>query len=57
MVNKPLIRPYFVGGVALAGVARIRLISGSVTASVYKGKSITCLQGGPRADRYIWGES
>ena len=23
MVNKPLIRPYFLGGVALGGVARI----------------------------------
>ena len=28
MVNKPLIRPYFLGGVALGGVARIPLISG-----------------------------
>ena len=27
MVNKPLIRPYFLGGVALGGVARIPLIS------------------------------
>ena len=26
MVNKPLIRPYFLGGVALGGVARIPLI-------------------------------
>ena len=26
MVNKPLIRPYFLGGVALRGVARIPLI-------------------------------
>ena len=25
MVNKPLIRPYFLGGVALGGVARIPL--------------------------------
>ena len=28
MVNKPLIRPYFLGGVALGGVARIPLIKG-----------------------------
>ena len=26
MVNKPLIRPYFLGGVALGGAARIPLI-------------------------------
>ncbi len=26
MVNKPLIRPYFLGGIALGGVARIPLI-------------------------------
>ena len=26
MVNKPLIRPYFLGGVALGGVARISMI-------------------------------
>ena len=26
MVNKPLIRPYFLGGVALGGVARIPMI-------------------------------
>ena len=32
------------------------LVSGSVTVSVYKEKSTTCLQGGPRADRYKWGE-
>ena len=30
MVNKPLIRPYFLGGVALGGVARIPLINGSL---------------------------
>ena len=28
MVNKPLIRPYFWGGVALGGVARIPMIYG-----------------------------
>ena len=27
MLNKPLIRPYFLGGVALVGVARIPMIS------------------------------
>ena len=26
MVNKPLLRPYFLGGVALGGAARIPLI-------------------------------
>ena len=29
MVNNPLIRPYFLGGVALGGVARIPMISQS----------------------------
>ena len=28
MVNKPLIRPYFLGGVALGGAARIPLTKG-----------------------------
>ena len=28
MVNKPLIRPYFLGGVALGGVARIPITLG-----------------------------
>ena len=30
MVNKPLIRPYFLGGVALGGVARISMSTGSL---------------------------
>ena len=30
MVNKPLIRPYFLGGVALGGVARIPMIKWGV---------------------------
>ena len=30
MVNKPLIRPYFLGGVALGGAARIPLTKGQV---------------------------
>ena len=30
MVNKPLIRPYFLGGIALGGVARIPMIKGCI---------------------------
>ena len=30
MVNSPLIRPYFLGGLALGGAARIPLIFGRV---------------------------
>ena len=30
MVNKPLIRPYFLGGVALGGVARIPMIKNKI---------------------------
>ena len=33
MVNKPLIRPYFWGGVALGGVARIPMIFGLTSTS------------------------
>ena len=39
MVNKPLIRPYFLGGVALGGVARIPLIFNGP-----KHKSLKCLK-------------
>ena len=37
MVNKPLIKPYFLGGVALGGVARIPLMIGvyNLNNSVY----------------------
>ena len=31
MVNKPLIRPYFLEGVALGGVARIPMVHGTWT--------------------------
>ena len=35
MVNSPLIRPYFLGGVALGGVARIPMKSGKSTRSFF----------------------
>ena len=39
MVNNPLIRPYFLGGVALGGVARIPLISGDFELPAFGGSN------------------
>ena len=50
MVNKPLIRPYFLGGVALGGVARIPLnvylpiLGGWVGAMVISGGVLSTLK-------------
>ena len=44
MVNKPLTRPYFLGGVALGGVARIPLTEGFLgeTSSPHQKKDGKC---------------